>query len=63
MWTLLVKKIFGHPLELTSESYVDINFLNSAWRTEFEIDIEHAKAIFCRILIELWSWFERDWYP
>lgn len=32
--------------KLTSESYVDINFLNSAWRTEFEIDIEHAKAIF-----------------
>lgn len=32
--------------KLTSESYIDTNFLNSTWRTEFEIDIEHAKAIF-----------------
>ncbi|MUP34603.1 P-loop NTPase [Enterococcus lactis] len=32
--------------KLTSESYIDTNFLNSTWRTEFEIDIEHAQAIF-----------------
>lgn len=36
----------GTSTKLTSESYTDTNFLTSPWRTEFDIDIEHAKAVF-----------------
>lgn len=32
--------------KLTSKSYTNTNFIDSPWRTEFEIDIEHSKAIF-----------------
>lgn len=40
------EKNLGTSTKLTSESYTDTNFLSSTWRTEFEIDIEHAKAVF-----------------
>jgi len=32
--------------KLTSESYTDTYFIDGPWRNEFEIDIDHAQAIF-----------------
>lgn len=32
--------------KLTSSSYTDTNFLDSSWKTEFDIDLEHSKAVF-----------------
>ena len=32
--------------KLTSQSYLDINFLESSWRTEIDFDFEQSKAIF-----------------
>ncbi|WP_159157439.1 P-loop NTPase [Enterococcus faecalis] len=36
----------SNATKLTSESYTDTYFLEGPWRTEFEIDLDHARAIF-----------------
>ncbi|NSM29515.1 SIR2 family protein, partial [Enterococcus faecalis] len=36
----------SNATKLTSESYTDTYFLEGPWRTEFEIDFDHARAIF-----------------
>ncbi|EKI8114532.1 hypothetical protein PFU47_002703, partial [Enterococcus faecalis] len=35
----------SNATKLTSESYTDTYFLEGPWRTEFEIDFDHARAI------------------
>lgn len=40
------KKNLMSSTKLTSQSYIDTHFLDSSWRSEFEIDLDHAKSIF-----------------